>query len=458
MRKNLLLQTDSYKASHSQLYPPGTENLYCYLESRGGKYGSTVFFGLQYLIKEYFDGYVFDKEDIEEAADFFGRHGEPFDAAGWGSMLNHHGGTLPIRIRAVPEGTVVPTHNVLMTVEATDRHYYWLPSYLETMLVRGLWYPTTVATQSYYIKRIIRQYLEETADAPAAELPFKLHDFGARGVSSAESAAIGGAAHLVNFMGSDTVEGVRMAEEYYGTSSHMPAYSIPATEHSTIISWGKDREGAAYSNVVDQFAKPGKIFACVSDSYDLWNAIENHWCGDLRDRLEKSGATLVIRPDSGDPASVVLKSLQTLERKVGAPQNMRGFKLLPKWVRLIQGDGINEDSITQILSTMKAHGYSASNVAFGMGGALLQQVNRDTQRFAYKVSEATINNERVPVCKDPITDPGKRSKSGRFALVKRDGALTTVPGPARDDLLRTVFEDGDLVVDDTFDAVRSRAV
>ncbi len=455
---NIILRTDSYKSSHSKLYPPGTENLYCYLESRGGKYGETVFFGLQYLMKEYLAGRVLDHDMVTDAAEFFKAHGEPFDDAAWTGLLDRHGGTLPIRIKAVPEGTVVPTHNVLMTVEATDPEFFWLPSYLETMLIRGTWYPTTVATQSYYIKRLIRGYLEETADAPAAELPFKLHDFGARGVSSAESACIGGAAHLVNFMGSDTVEGIWAAQKYYGAKGGMPGFSIPATEHSTIISWGREREVEAYRNVVKQFAKPGALFACVSDSYDLWNVLENVWGGELRDEVEKSGATLVVRPDSGDPALVVLKTLQTLERKVGAPLNMRGFKLLPKWIRVIQGDGVNEDSIGAVLALIKAHGYSASNVAFGMGGALLQQVNRDTQRFAYKVSEVTVNGQAVPVSKDPVTDPGKRSKSGRFALVKRGDKFATVAGPARGDLLETVFENGSVLRNQTFDDVRARAV
>ncbi len=314
--RNLILGTDSYKSSHIGLFPPGTAGLYSYLESRGGKYGSTLFFGLQALCKEYLEGPVVEYDDVDEAEDFFGKHGEPFDAGAWRGLIDDHGGTLPLRIRAVAEGTVVPTHNVLMSVESTDPKYFWLPSYLETMLLRGIWYPTTVATQSHYIKRTILEYLNETSDAPLAELPFKLHDFGARGVSSAESAGIGGMAHLVNFKGSDTVEGVRYAQLYYGCEGGMPGFSIPATEHSTIISWGRDRELDAYRNVVAKFAKPGALFACVSDSYDLWNVLENVWGGELRQTLEQSGATLVVRPDSGNPAEVVLKTLQTLQRKV----------------------------------------------------------------------------------------------------------------------------------------------
>lgn len=458
--RNLLLNVDSYKASHSHLYPPGTTGLYHYLESRGGKYGSTVFFGLQYHLKEYLQGVVFSPGDVAEADEFFKAHGEPFDAEAWSRMHARHGGTLPIRIKAVAEGTVVPTHNVLMTVESTDPEFFWLPSYLETQLVRACWYPITVATQSHYIKRTILQYLNETADAPLAELPFKLHDFGDRGVSSAESAGIGGMAHLVNFQGSDTVEGIRFAQRYYGCANGMPAFSIPATEHSTITSWGRDRELDAYRNVVKQFAKPGALFACVSDSYDLWNVLENVWGGELREEVERSGATLVVRPDSGDPAEVVLKTLQTLERKVGAPLNMRGFKLLPKWLRVIQGDGVNHESIEEILSVMKAHNYSASNVAFGMGGALLQKVDRDTQKFAFKCSEAIVNGEVVPVFKDPVTDHGKRSKSGRLKLIYDgwSGPWKTVPeSDERHDALVTVFENGELKRNFTFDEVRANA-
>lgn len=459
MFRNFVLLSDSYKYSHSKLYPPGTTNLYSYLESRGGKYGSTVFFGLQYLLKAYLSDEVFIPADIDEADKFMAAHGEPFDKSAWEQLYLKHGGKLPLRIKAVSEGTVVPTHNVLMTCEVTDPEFYWLSSWIETLLCR-LWFPVTVASQSHFIKKTILEYLNETANDPKSEINFKLHDFGARGVSSSESAGIGGMAHLVNFMGSDTVEGIRFANHYYGCESGMAAYSIPATEHSTITSWGRDNEFAAYRNVIKQFAKPGKLFACVSDSYNLWNALENGWGGELRDEVIASGATLVVRPDSGNPPDVVLKTLQTLERKVGAPVNLRGYKLLPSWIRVIQGDGINHDSINEILSVMKANGYSASNVAFGMGGALLQQINRDTQKFAYKCSSATINGEEVPVYKDPVTDSGKRSKAGRLVLVKNGDGYGTHVADAhtkRHDILETVFENGKILKTFTLDEVRRNA-
>ncbi len=454
LERNLILSTDSYKASHWLQYPPGTTGMYSYLESRGGEYASTVFFGLQYLIQEYLEGVPLSHSDVHEADEFCRAHGVPFNRAGWWDLVTKHDGAIPIRIKAVDEGSVIPTHNALMTVESTDPEFPWIVGWFETLLMR-LWYPITVATQSHHIKRTILDYLNETSDDPRGEIGFKLHDFGARGVSSSESAGIGGMAHLVNFLGSDTIEGIRFANHYYGAK--MAAFSIPAAEHSTITMWGRERETAAYENMVNQFAKPGALFACVSDSYDLFAAVRDIWCGSLREKVEKSGATLVIRPDSGDPASVVLKTLQVLDRSVGMTKNLRGFKVLPKWLRVIQGDGINHGSIGEILATMKAHGYSASNIAFGMGGALLQKVDRDTQRFAFKCSEATIHGERVPVFKDPITDPGKRSKAGRLSLVSRGGKLQTVAGEQPDDLLIPVFKNGELLRSCNLDEVRKNA-
>jgi nicotinamide phosphoribosyltransferase len=454
LRSNFILDVDSYKPSHFLQYPPGTTGMYSYLESRGGRYERTLFFGLQYLLVEYLSGRVFGAEDVEEAAAFCRAHGEPFNEAGFRALLEAHGGRLPLRIKAVPEGSVIPTHNALLTVENTDPRFFWLVSWVETQLMR-IWYPITVATQSFHIKRTLLDYLNETSDDPLGELPFKLHDFGARGVSSRETAGIGGMAHLVNFQGSDTIEGVRFANHYY--EHPMAAFSIPAAEHSTITLWGRERELDAYRNMVEKFAKPGALFACVSDSYDLWNTLENVWGGALRDEIEKSGATLVVRPDSGDPAGVVLRTLQILERKVGAPKNLRGYKVLPKWLRVIQGDGIDHDSIEAILATLKAHRYSATNVAFGMGGALLQKVDRDTQRFAFKCSGAIVDGRRIAVYKDPVTDRGKRSKRGRLSLVLDHGRFTTVEGERADDQLVTVFEDGVITRRTTLDEVRARA-
>lgn len=456
---NIILDTDSYKASHWKQYPEGTESMFSYIESRGGKFDKTVFFGLQYYLKQYLTRGI-TEQDVEEADEFYKGHGVPFNRVGWDyiARLHKHGGGLPVRIRAVPEGTVVPTRNALVTIESTDPNVFWIASWLETMLLR-VWYPTNVATLSWHAKQVIRRYLDQTADDPNAEIGFKLHDFGSRGVSSQESAAIGGAAHLVNFMGSDTVAGVITANRYY--NERMAAFSIPAAEHSTITSWGRENEVHAYRNMLDKYAKPGALVAVVSDSYDIYNAVENLWGGELRQQVIDSGATLVVRPDSGDPPTVVKRCLELLDSRFGHTVNSKGYRVLNN-VRVIQGDGINLDSIESILWVARDAGYSASNVAFGMGGALLQQHNRDTQKFAMKCSSVTVNGEERVVYKDPVDDPGKQSKLGRLDLVREPGGrLNTVrmvgvneePNTA----MRTVYEDGKILVDDTFAEVRERA-
>jgi nicotinamide phosphoribosyltransferase len=458
----LLLNTDSYKTSHWTQYPPGTQTVYSYIESRGGLHDRTVFFGLQYILKEYFSQAV-TMADIELAEEICRAHGVPFNRAGWTHIVEHHAGLLPVKIGAVPEGTVVPTHNVLLTIENTDPACAWLTSYLETALLR-LWYPTTVATNSWFTRQTIATFLEDTGDPSG--LPFKLHDFGARGVSSFESAMVGGMAHLVSFQGSDTLSAVLGARTYY--HEPMAAFSIPAAEHSTITSWGPGRAGeeAAFRNMLTQYAKPGALLAVVSDSYDLQRAVNELWGGSLRQAVIDSGALVVVRPDSGDPTAVVLQTVQALDRAYGSSTNAKGFRVL-NHVRVIQGDGITQRSIRAILAALKIHGYSADNVAFGQGGALLQIVNRDDQRFAMKCSAVQVNGQWRDVFKDPVTDPGKRSRAGRLMLWQRADAFTTLreDDPKASDLaaqgwhtaLRPVFENGRLLVDDTLADIRARA-
>jgi nicotinamide phosphoribosyltransferase len=462
LAKNLILNTDSYKVSMFKQYPAGTTGVYSYIESRGGRYDRTVMFGLQAFIKEYLLEPI-NQADIDIADEILTAHGEPFNRAGWQYILDKHNGYLPVVIRAVPEGTVVPVSNVLATIENTDPECFWLTTWLETALLRAVWYPVTVATQSHKIKQVILDALEKTGDPTAID--FKLHDFGARGVSSLESAGIGGAAHLVNFMGTDTITGVLYAREYYNAG--ISGFSIPAAEHSTITSWGRDNEVKAYENMLKQFAKPGSIVAIVSDSYDIYNAVDKLWGEELRQQVIDSGATVVIRPDSGDPDVVCRQLVQKLDAKFGSTVNSKGFKVLNN-VRLIQGDGVNENTIRMILGSFQAYGYSADNIAFGMGGALLQQLDRDTQRFAMKCSSAKINGEWVDVQKDPVTDSGKKSKAGRVQLWTNSGgefASGVTPPAGWTDrgiggwtpALVEVFRDGKLVNEISFEQVRANA-
>ncbi|KAL2091413.1 hypothetical protein ACEWY4_013676 [Coilia grayii] len=459
---NFLLATDSYKVTHYKQYPPNVNKIYSYFECRRRKdpqFQEVVFFGLQYLLKKYLAGPVITEEKIQEAKQFFQMHFKQkvFDEDGWRRVLEKYDGRLPIRIKAVPEGKIIPRGNVLFTVENTDPDFFWLTNYVETMLVQ-MWYPITVATVSREFKKILAKHLKATSGSLEG-LDFKLHDFGYRGVSSQESAALGGAAHLVNFCSTDTVAGLLMAQRYYGCP--MAGFSIPAAEHSTIISWGRSREKEAYESLLDQF--PTGPLAVVSDSYDIFKACKHIWGDKLKERvMERSeDSTLVIRPDSGDPAETLLEVIKILEERFGCSLNPVGYKVLPSYLRIIQGDGIDLKSIEEILERLSDEGWSVENVFFGCGSALLQKLNRDTLNCAFKCSYVESNGKGMDVYKQPVTDPSKGSKRGRLSLRKNsDGFIETVErgvGKPEEDMLVTVFENGTILQDYTLEEIRKNA-
>lgn len=409
-KMNLILSTDSYKLTHWKQYPPNTEKIYSYLESRGGDFKETVFFGLQYYLLKYLTKPI-TRKDIEEAEQIANVHFNNkslFNKEGWLKVLQKYKGLLPLEIRAVKEGGVYPVGTPLLTIENTDNDFFWLTNFVETLLMK-LWYPITVATLSYEIKKIIRSFLE--LSGTPSEIDFKLHDFGCRGLSSVESAGIGGLAHLTSFKGTDTLEAIITGRDYY--AEPCAGFSIPAAEHSTITTWGKENEVKAFENMIDTYADSSMAYAVVSDSYNIYAACEKLWGEVLKEKVLNKNATLIIRPDSGEPIAVINKCLELLNAKFGSTINKKGYKVLNK-VRLIQGDGVDQSTIKNILEIMHRNGWSADNIAFGMGGALLQKLNRDTQKFAIKCSWAQIDGKGYNISKQPITDFSKQSKSGRF--------------------------------------------
>lgn len=457
MKKNILLNTDSYKASHYLMYPENCEALSCYIESRGGPFDATVFFGLQAFLIEYLSAPI-TAVDIDEAEAVLTQHGLSFHRAGWEYILSEHNGFLPIEIEAVAEGTAVPTHNVLLQIHNTDPACFWLPTYLETALLRAIWYPTTVATLSWECKGILHKHLNKTADNFEA-LPFQLHDFGARGVSSYESAALGGMAHLVNFSGTDTLAAILAAKRYY--QEDMAGFSIPAAEHSTIISWGRENESAAYQHILKNHTGKDKLVSIVCDSYNIWEALNDIFAGELKSLVKNNQGQLVVRPDSGKPEEIVVQVIETLMTHFGFSVNKKGYKLLPNNIRVIQGDGVNSHSIDGCLQCMADKQLSADNIVFGMGGALLQRVHRDTAKFAMKVSAAKINGQWSGVKKEPITDSMKTSKAGRLALIKNGAAgfktIQLTDLGSQQNQLRPVYRDGKLLLKDNFKRIRDRA-
>jgi nicotinamide phosphoribosyltransferase len=454
-----ILDTDSYKHSHHLQYPPGTTRVSSYVEARrGGDYPAAVVFGLQAFLRAYLTRPV-TLADMDEAAAVTRDHGVPFNHAGWRLLVERHGGRLPLEIRAVAEGTVLPEGEVMADVVNTDPDFHWLTSFIETALLRALWYPTTVATIAWRIRALIGDFLERTSDAPAGPaLDFALNDFGARGASSRESAALGGMAHLLSFDGTDNLAGVMAAKRFY--DAPVTAQSVPAAEHSTITAWGQAREVDAYRNMLAQFAPGFPIIAVVSDSYDLDHAVKALWGEALKADVDACGSRLVVRPDSGDPATIVRATIEGLIRAYGFTANGKGFRVLPPHVRVIQGDGVEETSIRHILDTLAQARISAENVVFGMGGGLLQKCNRDTLRFAMKCSAVEIDGRWRDVQKHPATDLAKSSKAGRLSLVRGEGgALRTVRTDQlgdRTDLLEPIFRNGEILRAQPFSDIQAR--
>jgi len=459
MEENLLisniLSTDGYKFGHYMQYPKGTTSMYSYFESRGGRFDKTVFFGLQYYLKRYLTRKI-TVEQVEEAKIFAKSYGVNFNYEGWMHVAKDLDGKLPIRIKAVKEGSIIPTHNILLSVESTDEKTFWVVSWFETLLV-NLWYPVTIATSSYNMKKDLMEHLEKSSDNPNVEIDFKLHDFGARGATCIEQAMIGGASHEIPFKGSDTTAGTWMANQYY--NCEMSGFSINASEHSTISMLGVNGEVEQMRRMIQQYGDEN-IFACVSDTYDYENAVRNIWGKELFDDIYKMKAMLVIRPDSGDPVEMILKGL-SISEECGHTfkTNSKGYKVFDK-LRFIQGDGINRADMNKICKAVIKAGYSMTNVGFGMGGSLLQRdFHRDTNRFAFKCSSATINGKEVEVYKKPITDIGKKSKRGKMDLVNYDGNVRTVfDGVDKDkSIMETVFENGEILKEYTFEEIREQS-
>lgn len=486
---NIMIKSDSYKGSHFPQYPKGTEKVVSYLEARGSildKYGKplyneTVMAGLTYICKRHLVGQLVTKELIDEAEKFWNAHfgftKGTFNREGWEYIMNEHDGYLPIKIKAVPEGTVVPLKNALAVIENNDpENTYWLTNFLETLIMQ-VWYPITVATNSREIKKKILRSLYKTGNPELID--FKLHDFGFRGVSSYETSAIGGFAHLINFMGTDTTSAIILAMNYY--NADMCGFSVPASEHSTMTSHGRENEEAAYRQMLETYPD-APIVSIVSDSYDIYNAVENIFGKNMKEMILAREGKTVVRPDSGDPVTVLCgkPSLEGIENPTREEKgilrllwenfpghvNEKGYKVLDPHIGVLQGDGISIETVQDILDAIEEIGFSADNIVFGSGGGLLQKFDRDTLKFAIKCCYIVVNGKGRKVFKDPITSKGKKSKAGLLKLVKigvnMEPYYVTISNDSDDyedahDEMIPIYENGKMLVEPTLEEIRERA-
>jgi len=461
LKISLICRMDSYKFAHPFAYRKGIQAMSAHMLARVKSHVTIIPAGMQLLTKKYLTQRI-TMADVDAAEQFaighFGR--KLFARDSWEGVVNEHGGAIPIIIRAVPEGTRIRGGQPLYSVTAFGELYYWMSTAFETLLQRGIWYPTTIATMDYDIKNDIRMFYEDTG-ADMAMLPFALHDFGARGVTAPEQAEIGGFAHTIGFMGSDNIEGILTANFYYKCA--MSAFSVYATEHSVECSFGLGSEDEVeYIRHQLRQAPAGSIVSIVIDGKDTYRATEAI-CTTLRDEVIACKAKVVLRPDSGDMQEIVPRLLRRLDQAFGHVVNKKGFKKI-NYVGILQGDGVDHLAIRSLLGNIMSRGYSADNVIFGSGGALLQKVNRDTYKFAQKASAMMVDGKWIGLAKDPITDKGKKSEEGVLTLLRSRMTGELMTGRLDDGPFDTEWEDvhqlvyhcGRLFNETTLDEVRNR--
>lgn len=442
METSIIFKTDSYKVTHHPMYPDGMTGMHSYFEARpGASHDRVMFVGLQAILMEHLVGTVVTKEAIAAAEQLFGNHLGPglFNKDAWLDIVHSHKGRLPVKIRAVREGSVHQPGTVLMTVENTDPKHAWLVNYLETLFSQ-VWYPCTVGTVSWTLKQKMLA-VAEAQGAPVEAVDFMLHDFGCRGVSSMGSAALGGLAHIVNYSGTDTVPALIAAQQFY-RAGVATAFSVPASEHSVMTSRGVGGDIRVLDELLDAF--PTGVLSVVADSFNVYEFVDA--VCERKDRILARDGKVVIRPDSNTPQHPLPEDqmvwiLDRLHETFGGTLTDKGFVMLDPHVGVLWGDGIDPDGIMRIIEKAGLFGYAATNMVFGMGGGLLQKVNRDTERFAFKASAIEVDGRWVPVTKQPL-DASKVSKAGRFDYLEN---------------LEVVFEDGALIRYQTFDDVRAEA-
>lgn len=481
-----LLLCDYYKLSHRAQYPKGTEVVYSTWTPRKSLMpgiNSAVAFGFQSFIQEmlveYFNREFFGRDitDITSEYTRLVKHTLFVDTVDVSHLeALHELGYLPIRMKAVAEGTIVPLNTPMLTLENTKPEFFWLTNFLETMMSAELWQSANSATISREYKRILTKFAMET-NGNAEHVPFQGHDFSFRGMVGVNGATKSGAAHLTSFVGTDTIPAISFLERYYGANveKELVGTSIPATEHSVMCAHGLD-ERESFRKLIQEVYPTGFV-SIVSDTWDFWNVIETVIPSLKKEILSRDGK-VVIRPDSGDPVKIIVgdeNGETELERKgliealwdiFGGRVNDLGFKELDTHIGAIYGDSITRERATQILQGLKDKGFAASNIVFGIGSFTFQYNTRDSLGFAMKATYTKRNDGEHMIFKAPKTDASKKSQRGRVVLFEENGEVKFRDGLTLETeaefektvtpLLQTIFEDGKVQNLTTLKEIRTR--
>lgn len=427
---NFILQCDSYKLHHFAEYPADTEFIYSTVVPRkASKYTDQIVAMGQSFAAAVLAAVTITQEMINEAEIEVNQMGYEFNRADWEVIVNEFHGKLPLEIYGVPEGQVVKPNTPILGIINTDKRFFWLVSYVETVVQRIMWKMTTVATISRHIyKMLMNAALVTGADTSMVE--WRLHNFGDRGADGQDAAVMAAIAHGALFSGSDCLSANRYIKTIYNTQR---AYlsSVDATEHSVMCSHSdadnKDDYGAAVLSVerLEEAVRRTQrgigipLQSVVIDTYDDERFVKAYLGGDqLRERIMRSGGTLVARPDSGDVETKATDVIGWLEEKFGTVEpTSKGFKVLHPSVRSIQGDGITVETVPLILNNLITKNYSLDNLVLGMGGGLTHGPGRDEFSFSMKATCRFGNTKRgtsgwINLLKEPKTDASKKSLTG----------------------------------------------
>lgn len=465
-------QKDFYKADHRSQYPEGTEVVVSNLtprKSRVDGVNEIVFFGLQYFIREYLVKQWNEDFFLKKKEEVVARYKRRIETSlGPDSITYEHIeqlhdlGYLPMEIMALPEGSIIPMRVAPMIIFNTDKRFFWLTNYFETILSCIVWPMCTSATTAFQYKKILTEFADMTV-GNRDFVQWQGHDFSFRGMFGFEAACMSGAAHLLSFTGTDTIPAIDFHEEYYGADSEkeLIGASVPATEHSVMCMGTQDNEIGTFERLICNIYPKG-IVSIVSDTWDFWKVI-TEYLPQLKGEIMARDGKVVIRPDSGDPVLIICGdpnatpgsaeykgAIECLWEIFGGTTTEKGYKLLDSHIGLIYGDSITTDRCKTILSRLEEKGFASFNVVMGIGSYTYQHVTRDTYGFAVKATYGEINGEAHEIFKMPKTDDGtKHSAKGLIAVYRNENdqyemfdqvQWTTV----RNCSFSTVFKNGEM--------------
>lgn len=478
------LQLDGYKLGHPQQHVPGFNLGYSNLTPRGTRrpnngVGGVISFGQQYFIKEYLIrqwNENFFAINRQKVVDRFHRFAKAYVGLERTEHIEalHNLGYLPLLIKAIPEGTLVPYRVPVMTSRSTHDFFGWLPNSLETILSNVLFMGMTSATTAFQYRRAFKKYAELTGTHPDF-VGWQGHDFSMRGMPGVEAAVTSGAGHLLSFTGTDTCPAMLFLEQYYGANieTELVGGSVNATEHAVMCEDGREGEVETYRRLL-QDVYPTGILSIVSDTYNFWDVL-TVLLPSLRDLVEKRDGKLVIRPDSGDPVKIILGdpdstderaklgAVRLLWKLFGGKMNEKGFIDPMPYLGLIYGDSITLERQEAILSGLQKMGFSTAWIVLGIGSYTYQHVTRDTDGFAMKATYAEVNHIGRAIFKKPATDNGeKNSAKGLLRVDKVDGKLVLTEDCSWEDedggVLRPVFYNGSLLNEQSLSQIRARVM